>query len=357
MKILSVVGARPQFIKEAIVGESLRHAGISEILVNTGQHYDANMSEVFFDGLSIKAPDYNLGIGSGSHAVQTGTAMIRLEEVMLKEKPDLVLVYGDTNATLAGALVAAKLKIPVAHVEAGLRQRPKDMPEEINRVVTDHVSSFLFCPTNMAVENLAGEGISKGVYFVGDVMYDLFLKMKAQLDVPSSLKRFGLEEKRYILATVHRDFNTDNPVRLKAILSALDEIAHETSVILPLHPRTRKAISATRLEGLIQRLQVVEPLSYHDMMSLLVGSKKVITDSGGLQKEAYFAGVPALVMMPDTAWIELVQAGWNILVDAEKGRIVKEALSEGKESESNAELIYGDGQAGQKIAEILTRQA
>lgn len=269
-RILSIVSARPQFIKEAIVGKALMLAGVEEILVNTGQHYDANMSEVFFDGLSIKDPDYNLGIGSGTHAVQTGTAMIRLEEVILHEKPDFVLVYGDTNATLGGALVAAKLKIPVAHVEAGLRQHPKDMPEEINRVVTDHVSSLLFCPTKKVVENLESEGIRKGVHFVGDVMYDLFLKMKAQLKVPSSLKRFGLEEKRYILATVHRDFNTDNPDRLKTILSALDEITKETPVILPLHPRTRKAISTNGCEELVQRLQVVEPLPYHEMMALLI---------------------------------------------------------------------------------------
>jgi UDP-N-acetylglucosamine 2-epimerase (non-hydrolysing) len=353
MKIVSIVGARPQFIKEAIVGESLHQAGISEVLVNTGQHYDANMSDVFFDGLSVKAPDYNLGIGSGSHAVQTGTAMIRLEEVILNEKPDCVLVYGDTNATLAGALVAAKLKIPVAHVEAGLRQHPKDMPEEINRVVTDHVSALLFCPTKKAVENLAGEGVNKGVHFVGDVMYDLFLKMRSQLDVPSSLDRFGLSEKGYILATVHRDFNTDNPDRLKAILSALDEIAMETPVILPLHPRTRKAVSATGLEGLIKRLQVVEPLPYHEMMALLVGSRKVITDSGGLQKEAYFAGVPALVMMPDTAWIELVEAGWNVLVDADREKILAVANGEKRCPEISAGGIYGEGHAGERIASLL----
>ncbi|MFA0887641.1 MAG: non-hydrolyzing UDP-N-acetylglucosamine 2-epimerase [Synergistales bacterium] len=353
MKVLTIVGARPQFIKEAIAGESIRNAGITEVLVNTGQHYDANMSEVFFDGLSIKAPDYNLSIGSGTHAVQTGAAMIRLEEVLLKEKPNLVLVYGDTNATLAGALVAAKLKIPVAHVEAGLRQHPKDMPEEINRVVTDHLSSLLFCPTEKAVKNLASEGISKGVHFVGDVMYDLFLKMKAQLDVPSSLDQFGLLEKEYILATVHRDFNTDNTDRLEAILSALDEIAQKIPVILPLHPRTRKTVSEMRLEGLIQRLQVVEPLSYQDMMALLIGSKKVITDSGGLQKEAYFAGVQALVMMRDTAWIELVEAGWNVLVDADRKKIVMAANGVKKAQRAPLEEIYGDGQAGEKIAGIL----
>lgn len=352
MKIISIVGARPQFIKEAVVGEALRLAGVEEILVNTGQHYDANMSDVFFEGLSMKTPDYNLGIGSGTHAVQTGNAMIHLEEVILNEKPDCVLVYGDTNSTLAGALVAAKLKIPVAHVEAGLRQHPKDMPEEINRVVTDHVSSLLFCPTKKAVENLAKEGICKGLHFVGDVMYDLFLKMKDQLNVPSGLKRFGLEEKRYILATVHRDFNTDSPVRLKAILSALNEIAQEIPVILPLHPRTRKAISTNGCEELIPRLQVVEPLTYHEMMALLIGSKKLITDSGGLQKEAYFAGVHALVMMQDTAWIELVEAGWNVLVDADREKIVSMALGPDV-AVTKQEEIYGNGHAGEVIAFLL----
>lgn len=350
--IFSIVGARPQFIKEAIVGEALRQAGLSETLVNTGQHYDANMSEVFFDALSIKAPDYNLEIGSGTHAFQTGTAMVRLEEVMLQEKPDLVLVYGDTNATLAGALAAAKLKIPVAHVEAGLRQYPKDMPEEINRVVTDHVSSLLFCPTKNALENLAKEGICKGVHFVGDVMYDLFLKMKAQLDVPSTLKRFGLEEKGYLLATLHRDFNTDNPVRLKAILSALGEIAEKSPVVLPLHPRTRKAVALNGYESLLKGVLLLEPLSYQDMMALLIGSKKVITDSGGLQKEAYFAGVQALVMMPDTAWIELVEAGWNVLVDADREKIVSIALEPALNAKNQKE-IYGNGRAGEKIAMIL----
>lgn len=353
MKIITIIGARPQFVKEAILGEALRNANIEEILINTGQHYDSNMSDVFVEGLALKAPDYNLGIGSGTHAFQTGTAMIRLEEVMLQERPDLVLVYGDTNATLAGALAAAKLKIPVAHVEAGLRQHPKDMPEEINRVVTDHVSSLLLCPTKKAVENLAGEGISKGVHFVGDVMYDLFLKIKAQLDIPSSIKRYGLEGKGYFLATVHRDFNTENPSRLKSILSALGEIAKNTPVILPLHPRTRKAVVVNGYESLLRDIQVVEPLGYQDMMALLIGSKKVITDSGGLQKEAFFAEVPALVMMPDTAWIELVEDNFNVLVDADRDEIIKEAFKETAFKNNLRMSLYGEGNASHKIVDIL----
>lgn len=353
MKIISLIGARPQFIKEAIVGGTLRESGIDEILVNTGQHYDANMSDVFIKGLSIKQPDYNLGVGSGSHAFQTATTMLHLESIVEKEKPDFVLVYGDTNATVAGALVAAKMKIPVAHVEAGLRQHPKDMPEEINRVVTDHISSLLFCPTQKALENLRKEGITQGVHFVGDVMYDLFLKLREKMDVQGTVKQLGFREKGYILATLHRDFNTDNPDRLHSILSALGEVSKEIPVILPLHPRTKKAIESNRFEALENHIRLVDPLPYQDMMALLIGAKKVITDSGGLQKEAYFAGVPALVMMPDTGWIELVEAGWNILADADAKKIVDLALRHDPSNQGKPERLYGDGNAGSKIAVIL----
>ena len=353
MKTLSIIGARPQFIKEAVVGSAIRDDGIEEVLVNTGQHYDANMSDVFIEGLSIKEPDYNLGVGSGTHAFQTATTMMRLEEIVQTEKPDIVLVYGDTNATVAGALVAAKLKIPVAHVEAGLRQHPKDMPEEINRVVTDHISSLLFCPTQKAVDNLRKEGITEGVHFVGDVMYDLFLKMKPQLDVFGTLARFGLQEKGYILATLHRDFNTDVPERLRSILSALNDISKEIPVVLPLHPRTKKAIEMHGFEKLTSNIHLVEPLPYQEIISLLIGSKITITDSGGLQKEAYFAGVPALVMMPDTGWIELVEAGWNVLVDADREKIVDLALHHEPSFTKKPKGLYGDGKAGAKIAEIL----
>ena len=352
MKILSLIGARPQFIKEAIVGAELRKAGIDEVLVNTGQHYDANMSDVFIKGLSIKTPDYNLGVGSGSHAYQTAITMLRLEEVALKEKPDMIMVYGDTNATVAGALVGSKLKIPIAHVEAGLRQHPKDMPEEINRVVTDHISSFLFCPTDKAVDNLEKEGITKGVHFVGDVMYDLFVKMRESLDISKTLANYSLIRGKYILATLHRDFNTDDRSRLKNILEAMNEVSRKIKIVLPLHPRTRKAISMNVYEDLTKDITILDPLPYSDMMSLLIGSKKAITDSGGLQKEAYFAGVPSLVMMPDTGWIELVEAGWNVLVDADKELIIDKAFS--YEPPVNApENLYGNGRAGEKIAEIV----
>jgi len=353
VKVLSVVGARPQFIKEAIVGEELRKRKVVEILVHTGQHYDAFMSDVFFSQLNLKRPDYNLHVGPGTHAYQTGTTMIRLEEVALKENPDIIVVYGDTNATLGGALVGAKLKIPVAHVEAGLRQLPKTMPEEINRVVTDHVSSFLFCPTSTAVENLKREGITKGVYFTGDVMYDLFKKIQQIVKHDEVLARYHLKRENYVLATVHRDFNTDDRQRLERILSALGKISQELCVVFPMHPRTKKAIDRYNLRKALQKTLVLEPVPYQDLISLVIGAKKVVTDSGGLQKEAYFAGVHAVVLMPDTAWIELIDSGWNILADADEDKIVKYTLHHQDEQSDDLRSIYGNGNAGARIAEIL----
>lgn len=351
-RVLSVVGARPQFIKEAVIHRAFIAAGIEEILVHTGQHYDMNMSEIFFSDLQLKQPDYNLGIGSGSHAYQTGTGMIKIEEIVLKEKPEGILVHGDTNATIAGALVGAKLKIPVAHVEAGLRQVPKDMPEEINRVVTDRVSNFLFCPTKLAVRNLQAEGIIKGVFFTGDVMYDLFLQVQNSVDRSGVFSFFGVEEKKYVFATIHRDFNTDNPRRLRDILLALSQISKIYPVILPIHPRTRKAILSNWFSDLISTLNVFDPISYPQTVALLCGARCVITDSGGVQKEAYFAGTRALVMMEDTGWRELVEIGFNKLVDADCEKIVEFALSDWTLPEAQSGL-FGDGFAGEKIAKIL----
>jgi len=316
LKIATIVGARPQFIKEAVVGEELRKAGFEHVLVHTGQHYDYNMSEVFFKSLEIKEPDYNLGVGSGSHAVQTGLTMMRLEEVVTKEEPDVVLVYGDTNATVAGALVSAKLKIPVAHVEAGMRQEPKDMPEEINRVLTDRISSILFCPSQTAVKNLKKEGMEKGVWFTGDVMYDLYLKMEKQFDYSLS-EQLDLEENGYVVVTIHRDFNTDNRYRLEEILKQLNMIVKDKRIVFPIHPRTRKRIEGFGLENHLENLDIIDPLDYLSMMGLVKHSWKVITDSGGLQKESYFAGKQAVVIMPDTGWIELVDAGINCLTSPE----------------------------------------
>lgn len=355
MKVLSIVGARPQFIKEAVIHTAFKEKGIQEILLHTGQHYDKNMSEVFFDILEIKEPDYNLGIGSGTHAYQTGKAMIGIEDVCFKEKPDVILVFGDTNATLAGAIVGAKLKIPVAHVEAGLRQEPKDMPEETNRVLTDRISSFLFCPTQLAVDNLKKENITKGVHFVGDVMYDLFLKIKQTLDTEQVIQKFKLEKQKYSILTIHRDFNTDKKNRLENILKAIREISLKETVLFPIHPRTKKCIKAYDFEDYIQKCQVIDPVGYTDLIALLSHSKCVITDSGGLQKEAYFAGVPALVLMEDTGWRELVDIGWNRLVDAKSDLIVK--YSKNIRPKKNIQILFGKGNAGCKISNLLVLYA
>ena len=356
MKLISLIGARPQIIKEAILNQEFETEGIEEILVHSGQHYDFNMSDVFFKVLNIKKADYNLGIGSGTHAEMTGKTMIEFEKVVLKERPDIILpdiilVYGDTNTTLAGALVGSKLKIPVAHVEAGIRQEPKDMPEEINRVLTDRISKYLFCPSKLATNNLKKENITEGVYFTGDIMYDLFLKMKPHFD-ESIINKFNLEENKYIVTTIHRDFNTDNKSNLEAVLKELDKISKEMKVIFPIHPRTKKRIEEFDLKQYTKNILMIEPLDYLSMMGLVQKSIFVITDSGGLQKEAYFAGKRAIVVMPDTGWRELTDAGWNILstpgeIKDKMNRVINDTI------DSKVENIYGDGNAGKKIVTYI----
>ncbi|SHH28092.1 non-hydrolyzing UDP-N-acetylglucosamine 2-epimerase [Thermosipho atlanticus] len=352
MKILSLVGARPQFIKEAVLHEEFQKRSIKEILVHSGQHYDFNMSDVFFKVLNIHKPDYNLNVGSGPHGKMIGKIMISFEEIVVKEMPDIIIVYGDTNTTLAGALVGAKLKIPVAHVEAGLRQKPKDMPEEINRVVTDHVSSYLFCPSKLAVENLKNEGVKNGIYFTGDVMYDLFLKMESLFNF-DIVEKFGLSNKDYVLCTIHRDFNTDDPRKLSSILTELEKISKDITVVFPMHPRTRKRVEEFSLESKIKSLMVIDPVDYLSMMGLVKNSKVVITDSGGLQKEAFFAGKRAIVVMPDTAWRELIEMKWNILENPEN---ISKALLKISEIKPEIENVYGNGKAGENIVEILCKQ-
>ncbi|MCG0274835.1 MAG: UDP-N-acetylglucosamine 2-epimerase (non-hydrolyzing) [Thermosediminibacteraceae bacterium] len=351
MKVLSLIGARPQFIKEAILQEKLKENGIQEIVVHSGQHYDYNMSDVFFKVLKMREPDYNLNVGSGSHAVVTGKIMIAFEEVVVKEKPDIIVVYGDTNTTVAGALVGAKLKIPIAHVEAGIRQEPKDMPEEINRVLTDHVSTYLFCPSELAVENLEKENIKKEVYFVGDIMYDLFLKMKPYFDY-SILRKYDLKENEYIVCTIHRDFNTDDPNKLKGILEGISYIADLIKIIFPVHPRTQKRIAEFGLESLLRNVIVTEPLDYLKMMGLLENSLMVITDSGGLQKEAYFSGKRAIVLMPDTGWKELIELGWNKVTSPDNLFSCYQSMvsEENRKPKNN---VYGEGKAGEKIVNII----
>jgi UDP-N-acetylglucosamine 2-epimerase len=380
MKIITIVGARPQFIKAAAVSRAIqvfnqRHRSkkqIQEILVHTGQHYDYLMDRVFFEELKLPNPDYYLGIGSGSHARQTGMMLERTETVLQKEKPKVVIVYGDTNSTLAGALAAAKLNLPVAHVEAGLRSYNRTMPEEVNRILTDHLSTFLFCPTDQAVKNLSKEGIKDGktilVKKVGDVMYDLVLYyselakknstilMDLNLVTPhgSSIPHSTVRIPNYYLATLHRAENTDNPKPLKSILSALNEIAKDVPVILPLHPRTKKMIKAYRLFSKTQRIKLTDPVSYLDMLKLEKNAKAILTDSGGVQKEAYWFGVPCFTLRDETEWVETIQSGWNILVGTGKKKIVEEVRQgEGRKRPPKKRGIFGDGKASEKIVRMI----
>lgn len=360
MKIVTVVGARPQFIKAAAVSRviSNQYAGrIQESLVHTGQHYDENMSGVFFQELGIPNPRYNLEVSGGHHGVMTGRMLEGVENVLLAEKPDWLLIYGDTNSTLAGALAAAKLHIPVAHVEAGLRSFNMRMPEEINRVLSDRVSSLLFCPTDIAVNNLAAEGITHGVYNVGDVMYDvaLYYRDKARLQ-STILQRLGLVECEFALATCHRAENTDSPARLEAILTGLAAVAENMPVVMPLHPRTRKLIEERQLSARLDSLLVVEPLAFLDMIALEQAARLILTDSGGVQKEAFFYEVPCVTMREETEWLETVESGWNRLVGADANLIASaaiEALDDGHDRKHVAP--YGAGRAAENILMQLAR--
>ncbi len=348
-RILSVVGARPQFVKAAPVSRALRQVA-HEVLVHTGQHYDREMSDVFFAELHIPPPDYNLGVGSGPHGRQTGQMLTRIEEVLLAEQPDWLLVYGDTNSTLAGALAAVKLHVPVAHVEAGLRSFNRRMPEEHNRTLTDHAADLLFCPTSTAVDNLAREGIVHGVHMVGDVMLDALLYNIALADRQSTaLTRLGLAAGDYALVTVHRPANTDDPIHLQAIVAALDEIARELAVVFPVHPRARQALAA--LPSAPRRLQLLEPLGYLDMLTLERHARLILTDSGGVQKEAYILAVPCLTLRDETEWIETVVAGWNVLVGADHDAILHAART--FHPSGTPPPAFGDGHAAERIAGIL----
>jgi UDP-GlcNAc3NAcA epimerase len=341
IRILTVVGARPQFIKAAAVSRAIRETdGLEEVMVHTGQHFDADMSDVFFDELDIPAPAHRLDIHGGGHGEMTGRMMAALEPVVMAEKPDWVMVYGDTNSTLAGALVAAKLHVPVAHVEAGLRSFNRRMPEEINRVLTDHVAALQFCPTATAVENLAAEGIRTGVHHVGDVMYDATLFAVRQAEGRSRIRsELGLETGSYAVATVHRAENTDDPRRLGAVIAFLREQAATHRVVLPLHPRTRHA--AQRMGVSLDGLTVIGPVGYLDMARLLAGAAAVFTDSGGLQKEAYFHRVPCTTLRDETEWTETVDHGWN-------------RLWKGPAHGPRTEIPdYGEGRAAHAIAALL----
>ena len=353
MKVVTVVGARPQFIKLAPVSRFLRQRH-EEVLVHTGQHYDPNMSDIFFRELDIPTPNYNLSVGSGTHGRQTAEMMIRLEEVMERESPQATIVYGDTNSTLAGALVAAKRHVPLLHVEAGLRSYNRAMPEEVNRVLTDHLSDVLCCPTETALRNLEREGITRGAHLTGDVMYDAVL-YNAELARQRSgvLKRLWLTPQGYALATVHRAENTDDPHRLATIVDALNELPGP--IVLPLHPRTRKVLTTQGLD-LMPHVLVVEPVGYLDMLALEMNARLILTDSGGVQKEAYFLGVRCITLRDETEWVETVDAGWNTLVGADAQRILAAATAAHAARfgpTPGRPALFGDGQAHVRIVDLL----
>jgi UDP-GlcNAc3NAcA epimerase len=352
-KILTVVGARPQFIKAAVVSRALLENSLDtqEILVHTGQHYDNNMSDIFFDELTIPRPKHHLGIGGGTHGQNTGRMLEKLEALMQQEKPSWVLVYGDTDSTLAGALAAAKLHIPVAHVEAGLRSFNRRMPEEINRVVTDHVSSVLFAPTGVSLNNLVREGVaSNKVEVVGDVMFDAALFYRERAKRPISIPSELLTSKKFILCTVHRAENTDSLNRMKKILSGLASAT--LPIILPIHPRTKMRLKEMGLE-FPSNVHVVDPVSYLEMVWLEINCQMVITDSGGVQKEAYFHARPCITMRDETEWTELVDLGVNLLVGVDENRISEALTKDLSQLNFKNNHIYGDGNAGQKIAKYL----
>jgi len=320
MKILTIVGARPQFIKCAPISRELRRFHF-EILVHTGQHYDPDMSDVFFKELKIPKPDHYLGVGSGSHGKQTGEMLSKIEEILLAETPDLVLVYGDTNSTLAGVLAAAKIHIPIAHIEAGLRSFDRTMPEEINRVLSDHASDLLFCPTRTAVDNLRSEGITHGVHLVGDVMVDALEYNRVIAEEHSKImKRLSLISKQYLVLTIHRAVNTDNRKNLENIIEAVGETG--LPAVFPMHPRTRKLLHEYGLWiRLPANIIVTEPLGYLDMLKLLQHAWRVLTDSGGIQKESYIFQVPCITLRENTEWVETLEGGWNVLVGTDKNKI------------------------------------
>ncbi|MCX5852803.1 MAG: UDP-N-acetyl glucosamine 2-epimerase [Deltaproteobacteria bacterium] len=376
LKIVTIVGARPQFIKAAPVSKLLRTTRHTEILVHTGQHYDDGMSDIFFREMEIPEPDINLGVGSGTHGRQTGEMLVGIEKVLLEETPDCVLVYGDTNSTLAGALAAAKLQIPVAHVEAGLRSYNREMPEEHNRVVADHCSDILFCPTKTAVKNLRKEGFTnianEGKFIesldslpptpyhvplvvnVGDTMYDAVIQFSEIAQKRSTiLDTMKIQHGEYYLATLHRPYNVDKPETLREILSAFLEL--DKPVIFPVHPRTQQKIAAldAAFRKKLQKSSVtqIDPVGYLDMLMLEKNARAILTDSGGMQKEAYFFGVPCLTLRPETEWVETMKSGWNVVVGSSKVSIIEKTNS--KRTPSSKRISFGDGKAAGKIISIL----
>lgn len=353
MKVTSILGVRPQFVKASVVSRELRKKH-EEILIHTGQHYDYQMNKVFFEQLNIPEPDYHLDIGSGTHGYQTGEMLKKIEEVLLKEKPDIVLTYGDTNSTLAGALAASKLQIKTAHVESGLRSFDRSMPEEVNRILTDHCSDILFCPTQNAVDNLRNEGITENVHLTGDVMADSLLYNREIAENKSTiLNDLGLKSKGYLVATIHRASNTDNERNLKNIVDAFSEL-NET-IIFPLHPRTEKFL---KKYGFYERLKssviLTQPLGFLEFIKLMTHAKMILTDSGGVQKEAYILKVPCITLRENTEWIETVDDGWNVLVGTDKEKIVN-LVDEFTPSIKTYQNRFGNGDACKRVCDILNQ--
>ncbi len=342
MKIITIVGARPQFVKAAAVSRAIAaRPGITESIVHTGQHFDANMSDIFFDELGIPQPKHNLHIHGGGHGRMTGQMLEGIETILQDETPDMVLIYGDTNSTLAGALATSKLHIPIAHVEAGLRSFNRKMPEELNRVVTDHLSDLLFCPTHVSVKNLSNEGITNGVEHVGDVMYDAVLFAKKSADEKSNiLEEYNLQPGEYGVCTLHRAENTDDPLRLKQMIDLLDKQSQTQKIIFPVHPRTRAALKANSLNP--SNMVLIDPIGYMDINRLMASAAIVYTDSGGLQKEAYFHRIPCVTLRDETEWVETVENGWNRLWKHDEFKLPRQEISE-----------YGDGTSADRILDSL----
>ena len=365
MNIITIIGARPQFIKAAMVSRAIAAHNqradrdeIKETIIHTGQHYDTNMSEIFFRELNIPAPEVNLNIGSGSHGDTTGRMLAAIEKELMHRRLDRVLVYGDTNSTLAGALAAAKLNIPVAHAEAGLRSFNRRMPEEINRVMTDHLSDMLFCPSPTAVENLAAEGITQSVHLVGDVMYEALMHAVNIADIKSHiLTELELNAGEYVLSTIHRAENTDNPPKLKELMKALVQVSQKHPVIFPLHPRTRDRLDllshgfpALKYHG----LRLLEPVGYLDMVQLEKNAKVILTDSGGIQKEAYWLQVPCVTLREETEWVETVDQGWNVLTGTDPDRILPAVLTPAT-PDGFVDIYQGNGSV-ERILQVLLKK-
>lgn len=351
-KIISIIGARPQFIKAAPLSKELRKY-FKEVLIHTGQHFDYKMSDIFFKGLDLPEPDYNLGINSLSHGKMTGAMLGEIEDILIRENPEAVIIYGDTNSTLAGSLAAVKLQIPIAHIEAGLRSYNRKMPEEINRVLSDQISKWLFVPSLVAKNNLEREGVREGIYIVGDIMYDAVLhNINKALSYSNILLNLNLEKNNYLVATIHRQENTDDETRLKKIIEIFSLV--DKKIIIPLHPRTKKKIEDFHL-NFSDNVIVIDPLGYLDMLNIMQNAYVIITDSGGIQKEAYYLNAPCITLRDESEWVETVDVGWNFIVGVNQDKFISAYSSCTAVREQKHPELYGDGKTAEKIVDILKK--